>query len=187
MLQEIKSRRFNLCEVMVYSTDGIQDSLRVLKLAADMLKESGRFHSAAGFMKQIGEIYETELVDVAQSLRYYEESAELYANEEAGGLASQCWLKVAALSAQLEQYPKAIEHFESVAVSSLQNNLTKFSAKNYFLQAGLCHLCHVCDNESLLPVQCITEFVRTLSMPNELWNAIKIWMPPFNPPVNVNS
>lgn len=63
------------------------DSLRVLKQATDMLKESGRFHTAAGFMKQIGEIYETELVDIAQSMRYYEEAAELYANEESGGLA----------------------------------------------------------------------------------------------------
>lgn len=37
-------------------------------------------------------------------------------------------------------YYKAIELFEKVAASSVQNNLMKWSVKEYFLKAGLCHL-----------------------------------------------
>jgi alpha-soluble NSF attachment protein len=58
-------------------------------------------------------------------------------------LANQCWVKAASYAAQLEQYDKAIEKFEHVAAASLDNNLTKFSVKQYYLQAGLCHLCKV--------------------------------------------
>jgi alpha-soluble NSF attachment protein len=56
-------------------------------------------------------------------------------------LANQCWIKVAAFAATLEDYDKAIEKYEHVATTSLDNNLTKYSAKQYFLHAGLCHMC----------------------------------------------
>lgn len=105
-----------------------------------MLKERGRFHPAAGYQKQIAEIFESDIVDLAKSLQHYEEAAELYSGEDSAGLANQCWLKVATFAAQLEQYDKAIEKFEHVALVSLENNLTKYSAKQYFLQAALCHM-----------------------------------------------
>jgi alpha-soluble NSF attachment protein len=40
----------------------------------------------------------------------------------------------------LGQYDKAIEKFEQVAYASLDNQLTKWSLKEYFLKAGLCHI-----------------------------------------------
>lgn len=51
-------------------------------------------------------------------------------------------MKVAALAAQLGDYALAIEKFESVAAASLDNNLTKWSVREYFLKAGICHLCN---------------------------------------------
>lgn len=56
-------------------------------------------------------------------------------------MVNKCLLKVAHFAAQLEQYDKAIENLESVATSSIDNSLTKWSIKEYFLKAGLCHLC----------------------------------------------
>eukprot|EP00960_Hanusia_phi_P039835 754079-Hanusia_phi.AAC.2 len=44
------------------------------------------------------------------------------------------------LLAEQEQYSRAIEVFESVASSSLDVALLKWSVKDYFFQAGLCHL-----------------------------------------------
>ncbi|KAI3635482.1 hypothetical protein MIR68_006120 [Amoeboaphelidium protococcarum] len=118
-----------------------EEAIKSLTRAVEMLKERGRFHPAANYMKQIGEIYESDIVDPKLAMQYYEEAADLYSGEDSSGLANQCWLKVATFAAQLEQYDKAIEKFESVAATSLDNNLTKYSAKNYFLNAGLCHLC----------------------------------------------
>lgn len=54
---------------------------------------------------------------------------------------NKCLLKVAHFDAQLEEYNLAIEHFEQVATDSIDNPLTKWSNKEYYLKAGLCSLC----------------------------------------------
>lgn len=50
-------------------------------------------------------------------------------------------MKVAQYAAQLENYQKAIQIYEQVASASLDNSLLKYSAKEYFFRAALCHLC----------------------------------------------
>lgn len=55
-------------------------------------------------------------------------------------LANKHFLKVADLAAIKEDYYKAIENFERVARSSVNNHLMKWSVKEYFLKAGMCHL-----------------------------------------------
>ncbi|CAG6016434.1 unnamed protein product [Menidia menidia] len=55
------------------------------------------------------------------------------------GSANKCLLKVGHYSAQLEQYPKAIEIYEQVAMSTMDNPLLKYNAKEYFFKASLCH------------------------------------------------
>jgi alpha-soluble NSF attachment protein len=54
---------------------------------------------------------------------------------------NKCLLKVAHFAAQLEEYDVAIDNFERVATDSMDNQLTKWSIKEYFLKAGLCSLC----------------------------------------------
>lgn len=49
-------------------------------------------------------------------------------------------LKVAQYAAQLEEYDRAIEIYEQVASSCLDSSLLKYSAKEYFFRASLCHL-----------------------------------------------
>jgi hypothetical protein len=44
----------------------------MLTQAVDLLKESGRFHPAAGYQKQIAEVYETDLVDLEKAMNAYE-------------------------------------------------------------------------------------------------------------------
>ena len=46
--------------------------------------------------------------------------------------------KVATIAAQLNFYDKAIEKFEFIGQVSLENNLTKYSARDYLFKAGLC-------------------------------------------------
>lgn len=56
-------------------------------------------------------------------------------------LANACWLKVATFAGQLEKYEVAFKIFEQVAAKSVENPLTRFSVKDYFLKAALCRLC----------------------------------------------
>lgn len=55
-------------------------------------------------------------------------------------LANKLWLKVAEAAAIAGDYHKAVENFEKVAEQSVQNQLMKYSVKDYLLKAGICHL-----------------------------------------------
>mmetsp|Transcript_6486 Transcript_6486/g.23483 ORF Transcript_6486/g.23483 Transcript_6486/m.23483 type:complete len:298 (-) Transcript_6486:3137-4030(-) len=109
--------------------------------AVDFYTELGRLSQAAKHLKEIGELLEKE-DDGEGAIVAYAQAADLYDGEESSSTtANNCKLKVATLSAKLEQYERATEIFEDVAKASLDNNLLRFSAKGYFLQAGLCRLC----------------------------------------------
>ena len=56
-------------------------------------------------------------------------------------LSNKLYLKVADLAALDADYPKSISNYERVAKSSINNNLMKWSVKEYLLKAGICHLC----------------------------------------------
>lgn len=99
----------------------------------------GRFTIAAKHHITIAEIYETELVDIEKAIAHYEQSADYYKGEESNSSANKCLLKVAAYAAQLEQYQKAIEIFEQIGANTMDNPLLKYSAKDYFFKAALCH------------------------------------------------
>ena len=64
-----------------------------------------------------------------------------FLGEESNSSANKCLLKVAQYAAQLENYQKAIQIYEQVATTSLESSLLKYSAKEYFFRAALCHLC----------------------------------------------
>jgi alpha-soluble NSF attachment protein len=55
-------------------------------------------------------------------------------------LANKLWLKVADIAALEGEYYMAIENFEKVADSSLDNHLMKYSVKDYYMKAGICIL-----------------------------------------------
>lgn len=55
-------------------------------------------------------------------------------------LANKLYLKLADIAALEGDYYKAIANYEKVAKSSINNNLMKWSVKEYLLKAGMCHL-----------------------------------------------
>ena len=55
-------------------------------------------------------------------------------------LANKLYLKLADISALEGDYYKSIEQYEKVAAASINNNLMRYSVKDYFLKAGICHL-----------------------------------------------
>uniref|UniRef100_W5LCV4 N-ethylmaleimide-sensitive factor attachment protein, beta b n=1 Tax=Astyanax mexicanus TaxID=7994 RepID=W5LCV4_ASTMX len=101
--------------------------------------KKGRFTIAAKHHITISEVYESELVDIEKAIAHYEQAADYYKGEESNSSANKCLLKVASYSAQLEQYPKAIEIYEQVGTNTMDNPLLKYSAKEYFFKASLCH------------------------------------------------
>uniref|UniRef100_A0A673JFE1 Beta-soluble NSF attachment protein n=1 Tax=Sinocyclocheilus rhinocerous TaxID=307959 RepID=A0A673JFE1_9TELE len=115
------------------------EAIKCLNAAIDIYTDMGRFTIAAKHHITIAEVYESELVDIEKAIAHYEQAADYYKGEESNSSANKCLLKVASYSAQLEQYPKAIEIYEQVGSNTMDNPLLKYSAKEYFFKASLCH------------------------------------------------
>uniref|UniRef100_A0A3Q0T4L7 N-ethylmaleimide-sensitive factor attachment protein, alpha b n=1 Tax=Amphilophus citrinellus TaxID=61819 RepID=A0A3Q0T4L7_AMPCI len=117
------------------------EAINCLNRAIEIYTDMGRFTIAAKHHISIAEIYETELVDVDKAIAHYEQAADYYRGEESTSSANKCLLKVATYAAQLEQYQKAIEIYEQVGTHAMDSTLLKYSAKDHFFKAALCHFC----------------------------------------------
>uniref|UniRef100_A0A8C5I295 Beta-soluble NSF attachment protein-like n=1 Tax=Gouania willdenowi TaxID=441366 RepID=A0A8C5I295_GOUWI len=115
------------------------EAIKCLNAAIDIYTDMGRFTIAAKHHISIAEIYESELVDIEKAIAHYEQAADYYKGEESNSSANKCLLKVGGYCAQLEQYQKAIEIYEQVGANTMDNPLLKYSAKEYFFKASLCH------------------------------------------------
>uniref|UniRef100_A0A8C2XMX9 N-ethylmaleimide-sensitive factor attachment protein, alpha b n=1 Tax=Cyclopterus lumpus TaxID=8103 RepID=A0A8C2XMX9_CYCLU len=118
-----------------------QEAINCLNRAIEIYTDMGRFTIAAKHHITIAEIYETEMVDIDKAIAHYEQAADYYKGEESTSSANKCLLKVATYAAQLEQYPKAIEIYEQVGTHAMDSTLLKYSAKDHFFKAALCHFC----------------------------------------------
>ncbi|PWN49668.1 putative SEC17-transport vesicle fusion protein [Violaceomyces palustris] len=111
-----------------------------LTRAREILIERGRFRQAADREKSIAELYKNDAADPEKALEAYEQAAGWYMQEGAAATASGCYREAAQLATDLGRYPQAIERWEQVAAMSLESNLTRYSVKDYYLNAGLCYL-----------------------------------------------
>ncbi|KAG5269049.1 N-ethylmaleimide-sensitive factor attachment protein, alpha b [Sardina pilchardus] len=118
-----------------------QEAINCLNRAIEIYTDMGRFTIAAKHHITIAEVYETELVDIDKAIAHYEQAADYYKGEESTSSANKCLLKVATYAAQLEKYQKAIEIYEQVGTNAMDSPLLKYSAKDYFFKAALCHFC----------------------------------------------
>ncbi|CAG5125120.1 unnamed protein product [Candidula unifasciata] len=98
--------------------------------AIEIYTDMGRFSIAAKHHITLAEIYETELSDIEKAVQNYEQAADYYKGEE-----SNSTLRT------LENYDKAIEIYEQVATSCMDNSLLKYSARDHFFRASICHMC----------------------------------------------
>ncbi|OOQ90241.1 putative vesicular-fusion protein sec17 like protein [Penicillium brasilianum] len=124
----------------VYRKSDPEDAARVLTSAINHYVLRGNLRRAATQQQYLAELYEVELGDMKKALEAYEKAAEWFEGDNAEALANKHFLKVADLAALEEDYYKSITNYERIARQSITNNLMKWSVKDYFLKAGICHL-----------------------------------------------
>jgi len=122
-----------------YKNSNEKDAVRMYKIAVELHMDNNRFPAAAKIYKEIAEIEEKQL-DFPAATKAYQDAADCFTNEGSATSANQMLLKVAQLSATKGNYNRAIEIYQKVAVASLENNLLKWSVKDYLFKSGLCHL-----------------------------------------------
>jgi len=123
-----------------YKNVSIPDAIKCLSDASAIYLDIGKFPPAARAQKEIGDLLEAE-GDKEGAIKAFESAASYYAGEGSVTNENGCKIKAAHLYALLEQYSNAIEIFESVGVACAENSLAKYTAKDYFFKAGLCHFC----------------------------------------------
>jgi len=125
--------------VLCYKKTNVTVAVQCMRRGIEIFKDEGKFSTAAKYQKDLGELFEGQ-PDPENALDAYQASADLYESSDAPKSASPCLLKVAQLSAQLERYDKAAELYERMATEAIDNNLQRYSVKDYLLRAGLCRL-----------------------------------------------
>lgn len=125
-----------------YKLEDASNAAKVLEKAVSMFAQRGQFRRSANFKTDLGEIYENELQDINKSIKSYEDAADWYKGDSANALANKCYLKTADLycDESIKDYKKAGNIYETIAKESLNNSLSKWSLKEYFLKAILCRL-----------------------------------------------
>jgi len=123
-----------------YKKSNLDEAVSCLLKAIEIYIDMGRFTMAAKHHQSIAEIYETGPNGIDNAIHHYEQAADYFKGEESTSSANKCMLKVAQYAAELEDYEKAINIYEQVASASLESSLLKYSAKEYFFRAALCHL-----------------------------------------------
>ncbi|KAH7122362.1 alpha-soluble NSF attachment protein [Dendryphion nanum] len=125
-----------------YKKDDPESAARCLDKAIAHYCSKGNFRRAATHKQNLAELYEVELGDDGRAAAAYEEAASWFESDNAEALANKLWLKTADLVAlEGKDYYKAIELYERVAKSAINNNLMRWSVKEYLLKAGICQLC----------------------------------------------
>ncbi|GMM37296.1 Sec17 protein [Saccharomycopsis crataegensis] len=123
-----------------YREDSPQDAARVLKEAIKIFTTRGQFRRAANFKMDLAAIYEDSLNDLSEATQHYEQAGDWYSSDQAQALANKAYVKAADLGALAGNYIQAAALYESVAKKSLNNNLSKWSLKDYFFKSILCYL-----------------------------------------------
>lgn len=124
-----------------YKKDDPAKCVQVLELAIDRFTKRGNFRRGATYRQQVAELYEQDLLDAPKAMEAYESAADWLAGDNAESQANKLFLKVAEIAALEGDYTRACKKFEQVASSSVHNGLTKWSVKEYYLKAGICHMC----------------------------------------------
>ncbi|PNH05536.1 Alpha-soluble NSF attachment protein 2 [Tetrabaena socialis] len=117
-------------------------SQQLLQQAVNLYTDMGRLNMAARQLREIAEQNE-KAGQKEEAIQFYNQAADLFEMEGSNSDATKCKLKVAEFSAEMGRYSKAVELFEDAARRAVENNLLKYSARGYLLQAGVCCLCYL--------------------------------------------
>lgn len=112
----------------------------LLQKAVSIYTDMGRLNMAARQLKEIAEVNEKQGLK-EEAITFYEQAADLFETEGSNSEATKCKLKIAEFSGEMGRYQRAVELFEEAAKGAVENNLLKFSARGYLLNAGICYMC----------------------------------------------
>ncbi|KAK3433443.1 hypothetical protein EUGRSUZ_D01340 [Eucalyptus grandis] len=153
-----------------YKKTSSKEAITCLEHAVNVLIHIGSIGRAARYYQDIGELYESEQ-NLERAVDYFERAADLFQSEELILFVHECKEKVAQVAAQLEQYQKATEIYEEIALYYLQEGL-KFAPRKRLLHAGLCQVSKELDPTFSETHEC--RFLKDLADAIDKVDAVKL-------------
>jgi len=123
-----------------------------LKAAIEVYIDLGRANLVAKQHVTMAEIWEVEPEQLVESIEHYRKASAIFRGEEQQSQANKCDLKAAQMLATNKSYQEAVQLFEQVAQNACESSLLKYSAKEYFFKAALCHFC-IDTNQASIAVE----------------------------------
>lgn len=122
------------------SAERASDAAKALERAVGIFAARGQFRRAANFEFELGELRETEGLDLEAAMTAFETAGEWYAQDQSTALANKCFVRCADLKALQGDYLSASALYNRLVKSSMGNRLSQWSIKEYLLKQGLCEL-----------------------------------------------
>mmetsp|Transcript_20060 Transcript_20060/g.34512 ORF Transcript_20060/g.34512 Transcript_20060/m.34512 type:complete len:331 (-) Transcript_20060:445-1437(-) len=130
------------------------EAVRCLKTCIAVNMDQGRCGAAAKKQKELAEMLEGDAENIGESplqsesslaayrsaIEAFQLAADYFHADDNANASSQCNVKIAQLKALIADYGAAARLFEEAAERAVENNLLKWSAKDYLLSAGVCRL-----------------------------------------------
>ncbi|EIW71907.1 hypothetical protein TREMEDRAFT_66620 [Tremella mesenterica DSM 1558] len=123
-----------------YKKSNPEAAVTALHQCIKLLVKSGNFRQAADREKEIAGIYAQDGLDIAKARDSFVQAGDWYKQEDANATANQCYQQAAELSADLQDFKRSMELYQTVADWSLTSALTKYSVKEYWLRACMCSM-----------------------------------------------
>lgn len=123
-----------------YKLEDPISAARTLEKAIEFFTGRGQFRRAANFKMDLAQLYREQLSDFPKAIQSYTDAGDWFESDSAQALASKAYLHAADLNALSNKFFPAVEIYRKVVNNSLNNNLAKWSIKDYFVKIVLCYL-----------------------------------------------
>ncbi|KAK4689229.1 alpha-soluble NSF attachment protein, partial [Tremellales sp. Uapishka_1] len=123
-----------------YKKSDPEAAVSALHRTIKLLIQAGNFRQAADREKEIAGIYAQDGLDIGKARDSFVRAGDWYKQEDANATANQCYQQAAELSADLHDFARSMQLYETVADWSLTSALTKYSVKEYWLRAAMCSM-----------------------------------------------
>jgi len=120
--------------------------------AINYYQDSNRFNQAAKLYTEIAQTHLDE-GNIEQAIESYKLASDSHIADDSQSASNKVLLEVAHHCAALGDYEQAIKYYEQNARDGVDNQLIRWSVKNYLFSASLCQLCFAAVNNSLEPAQ----------------------------------
>jgi alpha-soluble NSF attachment protein len=117
----------------------LNPTLSCLQQAAKLYHNAKRDIHAGKCMQKMGEIYEGQY-EYKNAITSYEQAVRYYASDELNNFRNQCLEAMARLYVMEDNFFKASEIFENLAVIAIDCSLTKNNVNDYLLNSGICFI-----------------------------------------------